>query len=213
MPQFNSTSAIEGLGNTLVSSAVSGIPFVGGLASGLLNSVGGLFGGDSTPEARGGSLYDGLQKPGAPPMNADDLTLNDAQVFADAARRNNLYVQEINQLIAFNQGKSRNSWMNVVNWYRDHPDQVGFDLRDYNIENPRAPILPHAQGPIEPISTQYASVQNTSTATLPIVRGTSVATTTANNAETASSDKTTTYALIGGGTLAVIIILILILKK
>lgn len=199
-----SATSIGGVATNFLSGAVGGIPVVGGLASSLVNVVGGLFGGDDTPEARGGGLYDGLQKPGAQPLTADDLTYNDAKIFADVARSNNIYVQDVNKLIAFDQQSSGNSWMNVVNWFRDHSDMTG-RIADYNRANPNDRITLRSASPIEAMSTVQQLTG--STATQPFVQQ------SGSTTDTNTGDKTTTYALIGGGVVVAIILLILILKK
>jgi hypothetical protein len=200
-------SSVQGFATNLVSGAVKEIPLVGGLASSLVE---GLFGGNDAPTPQGGNMYDGLQKPGAAPLSASGIAANDAQVFVDMANQYGVYVQDVNTILEFNQGYSRNTWMDVVNYYRAHNDQFGYDLDAYNQKYPSKRILRNSRvlSPIEPASTYYLSG---STATLPIVPAPNQ--TGTNQPDTADTNKTLTIGLIGGGVLAVVIILILVLKK
>ena len=185
----------------------------GKLGGSLLNRL--LGGGGGGAEARGGGMYDGLQQPGRDRLDANLITAVDAQVFADAARANRLYVQQINDLLAFNQSVSGNKWIDVVNWYRSHPDQVGKDLADYNRQNPNNPILPHNTSAIENVGQYPGPAQGSGGNAFR--GGINVDTTDEpkgkNPKKASDSSSTTTLALVGGGVLVVLVALIFILKK
>lgn len=212
---INGGGDFTSLATHFASGAVSGIPVVGGLFSSGIELASSLFGGSDTPEARGGNLYDGLQKPGVAPLDANALTANDAQVFADGARLTGLYVQEINDLVAFDMSMSHNSWPQVVDFYRRNPGGLAETLINYNRANPYNRLRPHdspvvSQSSAAPSQAQDSRDNGASNSQKPAATRDNGA---SNSKKPAATDKTMTYALIGGGALVVVIALILILKK
>lgn len=197
------TSSIEGLVTNLASGAVSSIPLVGGLASGLVNLVGGSFGGNprvpfgTERNATAPHRQDGY-------LDLSNFAEDDGLSYVGWAKQAGVTVEDIEGANRVSRRNSGNSWENVVAWWRNHPETLRQDLAQYLAESGKGSA-------IEPMTSTARPTGSSGAGTASSFVGSQ--STTPNTPNTTGKTNSSTYAMIGGGALVLIVLILVLLKK
>jgi hypothetical protein len=182
--KLGNSDSSAGMVSSLVQTGVGFIPGVGPLLSGFAGSVAGsitkFIGGNPRKRFSAEASAAAPHRPGASPTSLYDQNFNeeDGNDFARWAIQNGVTVEDIGDSISVDIRATGHSWLDVVSWYRSHPETIKANLAQLFRENPElrssaAALVPTSAAPLTPYQPQPLPLPTSQLYANSLVAGTS----------------------------------------